>query len=177
MKLPKALAPLADRIVCSDLPKFKKEKQIGLLFDGSTLNKNQRKTLLELFGDSQRGDFVNLVDWGDEDDDTSWGPKAFRDDAMPFMLWQPDELFDDTEVLLGKLKKNATKKTPALDKGSDGFSSYPQFQTLWFLHKDGSVTFAEVDGSIEPKKKSKVLVRDVAELKLRLATVDDVDVE
>ena len=81
MKLPKLLLPLVDKIVCSDLPKFRKHKAIGLLFDGAALNRNQRSAIFEQFGDSTRKDFVNLVIWGDEDEDTSWGPKAFRDDC------------------------------------------------------------------------------------------------
>ena len=177
MKLPASLLPLVDKIVCSDLPKFRKQKAIGLLFDGAALNRNQRGAIFEQFGDSTRKDFVNLVIWGDEDQDNSWGPKAFRGDCIPFMLWQPDELFDDRAVLLKQLANNPKKKTKAFDKGAGGFASFPQYQTMWFLHRDGSVTYAEVDGSFMPKKKSARLVGNVADLKLRLATPDDIDAE
>ncbi len=170
MKLASALASLANKIVCSDLPKFRKKDSIGILFDASGFNRAQWSAIFEQFGDCEPNDYKNLLVPKD-DDEGGW---TFRDDALPFMLWSPDELFDDRTVLKKKLAKNPTAKTVAFARG---FGESPQYQTMWFLHADGSVTYADIDGTFSPQKKSKLLVDDFKKLKLRLATPDDVTEE
>ena len=171
MKLPSALAKLADRVVCSDLRRFKKKDTIGILFDAGTYRRAKLRAIFEQFADCQRGDYANLVVWGGDDEDSSWGPKAFRDDAMPFMLWSPDELFDDRELL----RKRLAKGSRAIAFGAYGVS--PQYQTMWFLHADHSVSYADIDGTFSPQRKSKKLVSHYGELLLRLATPDDISPE
>jgi hypothetical protein len=174
MKLPTDLARLVDKMVDSDLRKFKKQDTLGLLFDASTFNRAQEHALLaEQFGDCSHGDFADLLIWPEEDeaDEDSLRRPAFRDDCLPFVQWAVDELFDDRARLIKRLARNAETKTPAYRRGH---GESMQFQTMWFLHADGRVTFVDIDGTFIPAKKSKALVKHYRELGLRLAVPGDV---
>ena len=129
------------------MPKFRKKDAIGILFDPTGFNRAQWGAIADMFGDCERGDYEDLIRFPD---DADGGESTFREGAIPFVLWSPDALFDDREALARKLARNATARTRAFT-GSYGES--PQYQTMWFLHADGHVTFADIDGTFDLRKK------------------------
>ena len=163
MKLPSKIGILANTIVCSELKKFKKKDHIGILFDWATFNRTQKDALMDHFSDCEEKDFQDIRKG-----------EVLRSDCVPFVMWMPDELFDDRKVLLQKLKGNPKKNTVAYTRN---YGEYPQFQSMWFLHKDGSVSTVDIDGTFLPRKTAKRLVDDYRELGIRLATPIDVHLD
>ena len=165
MKLPAALAKLVGKIVVVggkqklDGEPLAEPGATGLVFDGSKLVGSQRRAVMDLFGDSDpETDFEDLLDDG-----------KLKPEWLPFMLWRPDGLDERHDLQVKNQDKSATTKTVAFAR--DG--AYPQFISMWFVHKTGRVVAVQVDGTFLPAPKADALVSDYKALKLRVATYAD----
>jgi hypothetical protein len=164
VKLPPALAALADKIVVSE-SKVKLDSEplsepgyTGIVFDWSTFKDEQISAVMDHFGDCAAEDFQDLLEDGE-----------LKPEWMPFMLWRPDGLDDEHDVQVKKQEKKPATKTVAFARDGE----FPQFCSMWFLHETGRVVCIQVDGTFMPAPKADALVKDYKLLELRPATYAD----